>query len=46
MGIEKRLTEERAAAMLLAATHGARKVRVFGSVAEGDFDPESDVADA
>lgn len=29
--------------LLLAAKHGARKVRVFGSVARGDADERSDV---
>jgi len=29
--------------MLLAAKHGARNIRVFGSIARGDSGPESDV---
>ncbi len=43
MNAEKRLKENRDAVMLLAAKHGARNVRVFGSVARGESGPESDV---
>ncbi len=43
MEIEKRLKEKRDAVMLLAAKHGARNIRVFGSVARGEPGPESDV---
>ncbi len=43
MEIEKRLKEKRDAVMLLAAKHGARNIRVFGSIARGDSCPESDV---
>jgi predicted nucleotidyltransferase len=37
------MTEKRDAVMLLAAKYGAPNIRVFGSVARGDFGPESDV---
>lgn len=35
--------EKRADILALAAKHGARNVRVFGSVARGDADEQSDV---
>jgi predicted nucleotidyltransferase len=38
------LTDEmRTAVLRLAAQHGARDIRVFGSVARGDAGPESDL---
>ena len=37
------LREKRAEILRIAAEHGARDVRVFGSVARGEADPESDV---
>jgi len=37
------LTQRRAEIVRLAADHGARDVRVFGSVARGDVGPDSDV---
>ena len=43
MDVEKRLKEKRDAVMLLAAKHGARNIRVFGSVAKGEPGPESDI---
>jgi len=43
MDAEKLLKEKRQAIMALADKHGAHSVRVFGSVARGDFGPESDV---
>jgi predicted nucleotidyltransferase len=43
MDAEKLLKEKRQAIMDLAAKHGARSVRVFGSIARGDSGPESDV---
>ena len=43
MDAEKLLKEKRQAIMALAGKHGAHSVRVFGSVARGDFGPESDV---
>ena len=42
MGIEL-LADKRDAILRLAEKHGARNVRVFGSVARGDATPESDV---
>ena len=41
--IEELIGEKREAVLRLAAARGARKVRVFGSVARGDATPESDV---
>lgn len=35
--------EKRADILALAAKHGARNVRVFGSVARGDADQQSDI---
>ena len=35
--------EKRADILTLAAKHGARNVRVFGSVARGDADQQSDI---
>jgi predicted nucleotidyltransferase len=35
--------EKRADILALAAKHGARNVRVFGSVARGDADEQSDI---
>ncbi|MCS6840997.1 MAG: nucleotidyltransferase family protein [Roseiflexus sp.] len=35
--------EKRAEILAIAAKHGARSVRVFGSVARGDADAQSDV---
>ena len=43
MDAEKLLKEKRQAIMALADKHGARSVRVFGSIAKGDSGPESDV---
>ena len=43
MDAEKLLKEKRQAIIALAAKHGARSVRVFGSIARGDSGPESDV---
>lgn len=37
------LQARRAEILLIAARHGARNVRVFGSMARGDFGPDSDV---
>ncbi len=39
----ERLRKERPKILVLAAKHGARNVRVFGSVARGDARPDSDV---
>ncbi len=43
MSLETLLKEKRQAIMALAAKHGARHVRVFGSVATGEAGPESDI---
>lgn len=43
MGISEILKDKRAEILKIAAKHGARNVRVFGSVARGDAGPESDV---
>jgi uncharacterized protein len=43
MAIDKRLTEKREEILRLCETYGARKLRVFGSVARGEADPQSDV---
>ena len=37
------ISEKRVQILLVAAAHGARNVRVFGSVARGDSGAESDV---
>ena len=37
------ISEKRAQILRVAAAHGARNVRVFGSVARGDSGPGSDV---
>ena len=43
MDAEKLLKDKRQAIMALAAKHGARTVRVFGSIARGEPGPESDI---
>jgi len=43
MGIQKLLKSKRRRILSLAAKHGARNVRVFGSVARGEARPTSDV---
>ena len=43
MGIEELLRDKRDEIVRIAAKHGARNVRVFGSVARGDADENSDV---
>jgi hypothetical protein len=43
MGIEELLGEKREEILRIAARHGARNVRVFGSVARGEADERSDV---
>ena len=40
---EKQLKEKREAVMALAAKHGARDVRVFGSVGRGESNVGSDI---
>ncbi|MBI4589465.1 MAG: nucleotidyltransferase family protein [Candidatus Rokubacteria bacterium] len=43
MGVEGLLKEKREAILGIAAKHGARNVRVFGSVARGEADDRSDI---
>jgi len=43
MNIEQELIKNRNAVIAIAAKHGARNPRIFGSVARGDAGPESDV---
>jgi predicted nucleotidyltransferase len=43
MGIDELLKANRDAILKIAAKHGARNIRVFGSVARGDADEKSDV---
>ncbi len=43
MRIEALLKEKREEVLRIAARHGARNIRVFGSVARGEAGPESDL---
>lgn len=43
MGIEELLGSKREEILRIAAKHGARNVRVFGSVARGEADDKSDI---
>jgi uncharacterized protein len=43
MGIEELLREKRDEILQIAERHGARNVRVFGSVARGEADERSDI---
>jgi hypothetical protein len=43
MGIDELLREKRDEILRIAARHGARNVRVFGSVARGEADERSDI---
>lgn len=43
MGIEKLLKERREEILRIAARHGARNIRVFGSVVRGEARSDSDV---
>jgi uncharacterized protein len=43
MSLEELLSQKREDIMRAAQKHGARNVRVFGSVARGDDEPDSDV---
>lgn len=43
MSIEEILSSKREEILRVAAQHGARNVRVFGSVVRGEAGPESDV---
>ncbi len=41
--LEKLLTEKREEILRICAKHGARNVRVFGSIARGEADERSDI---
>ena len=43
MALEELLKQKREEILRIAARHGARNVRVFGSVARGDADEQSDI---
>lgn len=43
MTVEQLLKEKRQEILQVAAKHGARNVRVFGSVARGEADEQSDI---
>ncbi len=43
MGIREIIVARRVEILRIAARHGARSVRLFGSVARGDARPDSDV---
>jgi predicted nucleotidyltransferase len=43
MSIDHRIRAKRREILRIAAKHGAHSVRVFGSAARGELDPESDV---
>lgn len=43
VNLQNLLKEKRAAILDIAQRHGARNVRIFGSVARGDFDEKSDL---
>jgi len=43
MGIDELLTAKREEIMRIAAQHGARNIRVFGSIARGKADEQSDI---
>ena len=43
MGIDEILKQRREEILRIAAKHGARNIRVFGSVARGEADEKSDI---
>ena len=43
MGLDRLLEDKREEILRIAAEHGAREVRVFGSMARGEADEESDI---
>jgi hypothetical protein len=43
MTLEEQLKEQRETILRICAKHGARNVRVFGSVARGEADEQSDI---
>lgn len=43
MGIDELVKEQRDEILQIATRHGARNIRIFGSVARGEAGPESDI---
>jgi predicted nucleotidyltransferase len=43
LDVNRLLQEKREAILQIAARHGARNIRVFGSVARGEADAQSDI---
>ena len=43
MGVDELLKKKREDILRIAAKHGARNVRIFGSVARGEADDQSDI---
>ncbi len=43
MGIAELIHDKREEILRIAAKHGARRIRIFGSVARGEAGPQSDV---
>jgi predicted nucleotidyltransferase len=43
MGVDELVKQKRADILRIAGQHGARNVRLFGSVARGEAGPESDI---
>jgi predicted nucleotidyltransferase len=43
MGVQEQLKEKREEILRIATRHGARNVRVFGSVVRGEADEDSDI---
>jgi len=43
MGVPEVVADKRDEILRIAAAHGVRRIRVFGSVARGDAGPDSDV---
>ena len=43
MGVDELIKSKRADILQIAAQHGARNVRIFGSVARGEATPDSDI---
>jgi hypothetical protein len=43
MGLDEVLKDKREDILRIAARHGARNVRIFGSVARGEADDQSDI---
>lgn len=43
MTLKEQLLSKKAAILEISAKHGARNIRIFGSVARGDEGPDSDI---